>query len=267
MVPTVVGSAALGSPLIDGVVFNERVFNDDPTSILTTVDTYPILISINDSGLDGGGGGGFANLHNFRLSADGGVSAAPFNNGDAFLFWADVTITGVAGSEGGLNVSPWWSQDVDGRLNVRTTDGEIAAFGGRLPFYSFTASQGLTYTAGDAIGLGVIYDPNSLSAADPATIEYLVNLGGTEYTSGALDFDQGNPAEDPPYGLWGMLNDARVGGYFQPFVDPSNPSNWGEIVFANMRYSPDIADVIPEPATLSLLALGGLGLLQRRRKR
>ena len=58
------------------------------------------------------------------------------------------------------------------RFNFRTTDGEIAVFGGRLPFYSFTGSQGITYTKGDTVRVGVIYDPHSLSMADPATIQY-----------------------------------------------------------------------------------------------
>ena len=50
---------------------------------MTTVNNYPTLLSIRDSGL---AGLGFANLHNFRLSADGGVSEAPFSNNDAFAF-------------------------------------------------------------------------------------------------------------------------------------------------------------------------------------
>ena len=134
-------------------------------------------------------------------------------------------------------------------------------FGGRLPFYSFTVSQGLTYTTGETIRLGVIYDPNSLTGGDPATIQYQVTQGATIYTSGRLAFDEGNPAEDPPHGLWGMLNDASVGGFIQLRPDAGDPSNWGEIVFENMTYSP-----IPEPATLSLLALSGLLALIRRRK-
>ena len=39
---------------------------------------------------------------------------------------------------------------------------------------------------------------------------------GTTYDSPVLPFDEGNPAECAPNGLWGMLNDGRVGGYFQP---------------------------------------------------
>ena len=118
-------------------------------------------------------------------------------------------LTGIG--EAGLQVTPWWSQNVDGRFNVRSTDGEIACFGGRLPFYSFTANHGLHYVPGDLIHLEIVYDPNDLTVSDPATIEYKLSYQGTDYTSGILPFDEGNPAENPPHGVWGILNDARVG--------------------------------------------------------
>lgn len=76
-----------------------------------------------------------------------------------------------------------------------------------------------------------------------------MSLGGAPYASGPLAFDQENPSEDPPYGLWGILNDARIGGFFQPFLDPSHPDNRGQIVFENVTYSPGGIDIIPEPAT------------------
>ena len=70
------------------------------------------------------------------------------------------------------------------------------------------------------------------------------------YSSGQLLFDEGNPAE--PYGTWGMLDDGRVGGFVQPFLQAGNteaqlraewtnidyeilqtvavePSSWGEV--------------------------------------
>ncbi len=251
------GSMALATPLIDSAVINERIWNDDSDSVLTTVNTYPGYISIFDDQLDGDGAGGeFANLHTFRLSANGGISEAVFANGDAFDFFSDVTISGNGNGEGGLNVSPWWSQQSDGRFQVRTSDGEVACFGGRLPFYSFTGSQSVTYTKGTTVRMGVIYRPNSLSMADPATIEYIYD-DGTVYTSGALAFDEGNPGEDPPYGLWGMLNDARVGGFGQFLIDVGNPANNVQIEFENMTF-------VPEPAGLALLACVGLLVLRRR---
>jgi hypothetical protein len=69
--------------------------------------------------------------------------------------------------------------------------------------------------------MGVSYDPNSLSMANPATITYFVIINSTTYTSGELAFDQGTLAEDPPYGLWDILNDARAGGVAQVFVTPT----------------------------------------------
>jgi hypothetical protein len=250
-------SRAMGQA-INGAVIKTRVFNDDPDSIVSTNNLYPALISIKDDKLDGDGAPPeFANRHNFRLSDNGGISAAVFNNSSKFSFFTDLTLTGPANSEGGINVSPWWSKDVDGVFTAITGNGEIAAFGGRLPFYSFNSHMPpVNYVKGETIRLGVNYDPHSLTMADPGTIEYFVTKNGVTYSSGVIPFDEGNPNE--PYGTWGILEDARVGGYFQPQIKVGNPDNWGQVDFGKMEY-------VPEPASLILLGLGGLALLRRRR--
>jgi hypothetical protein len=247
---------ALASPDIDSAIVHTRIWNDADYSTVTFGNFYPSSLWIRDENLDDYG---WANRHNFRLSENGGISDAVFMNNDAFEFYADIMLTGTADSEGGLNLSPWWSQDVDGVFMVRTNDGEVSCWGGRLPFYNFTADQGLTYTKGTTVRLGMIYDPHSLTEDDPGTIQYFyTDVDGTTYPSPILEFDQGNPAEDPPYGLWGILNDARVGGYFMPLVNNQIPGNWGQVDFGNMVY-------IPEPASLALLSLASLALLRRRR--
>jgi len=253
------GSAAFAD-FIDSAIIKTRIFNDDPDSVVSSTNLYSSLISIKDEKVDGDGmGGEFANRHNFRLSGNGGISEYVFSNDVAFEFYADVTLTGTANSEGGLNVSPWYSKDVDGQFMLNTGSGEVAVFGGRLPFYTFTGNYGITYAKDETVRLGVIYDPNSLSEADPGTIEYLYTNGDGTFSSGKLNFDMANPDEDPPYGLWGILNDARVGGYFQVPIKAGDADNWGEITFGNMEF-------IPEPATLTLLALGGMALLARGRR-
>ena len=224
-------TAFAATPTPNSAVVKTRIFNDCPTSTVSVTNNYPAAITINDADLDCFG---FANLHNWSFSEDG-VNQANFDNHSSFRYSATLVISGSGNGEAGLRLSPWYSKDVDGRFNVRTPDGEIACFGGRLPFYSFTGSHGLRYAAGEPIRLEVIYEPHGVKASAPGTIEYRVTYQGNYYTSGRLAFDEGNPAEDPPYGRWGILNDARVGGYFQPRLGNGVPVNvqasWTDIEF------------------------------------
>ena len=235
-----VPESGASSPIPNSAVIQTRIFNDCGTSTITTTNNYPAEVAIEDN-LDCTSG--FANLHNWRFSGDG-ANPLVFNNGDGFRFCADLTITGSGHGEAGLQIAPWWSQNVDGRLNVRTTDGEIACFGGRLPFYNFTAQHGINYVKGNVIHLEIRYEPNSLSQGDPGTIQYTVGYQAQNYVSPVIPFDQGNPNE--PFGTWGILNDARVGGHIQPFIQ-QNPSilraSW-----ANICYE-DLGTVAVEPTT------------------
>lgn len=219
------------TPTPNSAVVIPRIFNDCPGSTLDITNNFPLCIRIEDQNA---GCVGFANLHVWRFS-ENGTSLAVFNNGDSFRFGADLTMSGSGDAEAGLQIAPWWSQS-DGRLNVRSTDGEIACFGGRLPFYSFTASHGLSYVKGTVIRLEIDYRPNGLSEADPATIEYKVAYEGMQYSSGVLVFDMGNPAEDPPHGLWGILNGAEVGGHDQFFVAGSGATGQCAVQWCNIEY-------------------------------
>jgi MYXO-CTERM domain-containing protein len=247
-------SAASGSafalPAINGAILNTRIFNDNPGSTLVTVNNYPSLISFSDSLLNQG----FANRHNFRLSADGGATAAPFANTDAFQITADVTLAGVGNGEGGLQVSPWWSPNVDGQFNLRTSDGEVAIFGGRLPFYSFTASQGVTYVKGTTVTLGIQYDPRNVDAGLPGQIQY--SYGALK--SPWIPFDAANPSEAPTYGAYGILNMAQVGGFVQALGGPSG-ANSLSATFGS------ISVTVPTPGAASLAGLAGLVAFRRRR--
>jgi hypothetical protein len=227
-------AAAVGTgfatPTINGASIATRTFNDCPLSTLTTINNYPTQIQITD--VMDTLCVGFANLHSFSFSADGGATAAAFNNDDNFHIAADFKIDGAGQGEGGLRLSPWYGQFVDGRFMANATTGEIACFGGALPFYSFTVNHGITYTRGTTIHLELTYVAHNLIATDPATIQYRVVYNGNTYDSPVLPFGEQNEAECV-HGLWGMLNDGRVGGYFQPRANTGAAltATWSNITF------------------------------------
>jgi hypothetical protein len=233
-------STAFATPNPTLASIKTRIFNDCPSSTVTTSNLYPGSVVISDQDVFCFG---FANLHTWSLSDDG-VNETGFPNNSAFSLEADFTLDGVSDGEGGLRLSPWWSPDADGQFNCRTTDGEIACFGGRMPFFSFTAAYGLHYVKGTTIHLKMEYHQNGLSALTPATIQYTVTYNSNTYTSGRLNFDEGNPNEDPPHGLWGCLNDAFVGGQFKAFLTNTGlppagiTATWGNINYQNLDSEP-----------------------------
>ena len=227
-------TASATTPTPNGAFIKLRKFNDSPGSIITTTTADPGKIEINDAVMNACGG---ANLHGWVFSADGGANPASFDNNATYSYACDVTLnSNLPGSEAGLMVSPWYGHFSDGKFMING-GGEIACFGGRLPFYSFTGNYAIHYVKGTTVRMGITYYCNTLNSFNPATIEYTIKVGATTYSSGKLPFDQANPAEDPPHGLWGELNDAYVGGYLQGNPDCGNDQAfmdcvWGDIVFA-----------------------------------
>ncbi|MBI5837876.1 MAG: hypothetical protein HZB25_11565 [Candidatus Eisenbacteria bacterium] len=239
----VCASAALAAtPSPNGALIKLKIWNDSPLSTASSINSYPSMIVISDEGLSGCG---FANLHNWSFSEDGGATWAAFDNNSQFRFAADVVCEGTGDGEAYMRISPWWSKDGDGEFMLNTRTGEIAIFGGRLPFWSFTipAHGGLTYAKGQMVRMEMIYLPHSLTAGDPATVEYVIWVAGVRHSSGPLAFDMANPAEDPPYGLWGMLNDGRVGGAVKAYADCGNTDarfrvTWSRIEFYGAGTTP-----------------------------
>jgi len=194
-----------------GVIVTPRIWNDCPGSNLTVTNSYPALVSIEDADEGCVGWGG---LHVWAFTEDG-VSPAVFENCSHYQFSGTFTISGFgANAEGGLRVAPWWDLNGGGKFMAKTDNGEVACFDGRFPFYSFTAAYGVHYVAGTPIWMQITYNPHQLSQTAPATITFKVYYQGNTYVSPELPFDQANPGEDPPHGLWGELFPARAGGWF-----------------------------------------------------
>ncbi len=245
----------VGTPLPDAATLELRTFNDCPLSTLTTVNNYPAAVSITDA-MDPACVG-FANLHSWSFSSDGGTTSAAFHNNSNYRFSADFKLDGAGQGEGGLRVSPWYGKYVDGRFMANATSGEIACFGGAVPFYSFTGNHGVTYVKGTTVRLEVTYRSNDNIEADPATIQYRLTQGGITYDSGELPFGKQNAAECNPNGLWGMLNDGRVGGYYQPRANTgaSLAASWNNIRETNC-VDPVAVDARFHPRKLNLASHG-----------
>ena len=138
-----------------------------------------------------------------EFSEDGGATASLFRNGSNFHFCADVCDRwpGGRGRRPALRavvVAAHRRQVHDQLRGGHVPAGEVACFGGRLPFYSFTGNFRVSYVKGTTVHMEITYLAHGLTAADPATIQYqYVDASGT-YNSPVLPFDMANPAEDPP---------------------------------------------------------------------
>ena len=227
---------------INSARITTREFNDVPGSTLTVVSNYPSLISFNDQV---SAPSGFANRHVWRFSSNAGSTAYQFQNNDFFRVSMTLRLTASSISprkEAGFLFDTIGGQ---GQFLVNTDGHEIVAFGGPLPFYSFNASNGLTYNSGDTITLGMNYflDVNtglrSVIYSANSSVSPILAFSNTEQ---------------------GIINGSTLGGYFQIQNASGNPANSALASFSNIS-------IVPEPSTFALLCLGivPLGIALRRR--
>lgn len=227
---------------INSTYLMTRYYNDVPNSQLTADNPWN-SVHFHDVLSAQGGGNGWANRHDWALSNDGGASAYMFDGTQNFSVDFDLNLndSGLPGVEAGFmldnpgNGNHWF-------LIKDGNNGEVVAFGGGLPFYSFTANQNVHWTLGEPVHMGMdyIYDGTS------GYVQYRYN----NLVSGFLKW--GN-AEGK------MLANTRVGGYALFQNDPNSEVDYGDALWSNIN-------IVPEP--FSLIAMGlGLAVVIRRRRR
>ena len=249
---TLLPVAAASAQAIDSFNATPRVFNDFTTSNLAVTDpgTNPGTYVFNESGfVNDGVGGNFANRHDVRASSDGGVTNRTFSIGQGFTISTTLTLdvsSTATVKEAGFRII---GNPTGEALFIVKTNGEIAAFGGGAPFKSFAgAGSANGYVEGTPILMGMTYTPPGGSSK--GFLEYFINRGQGLETTGKLLYSN----------LEGGPVNFQLGVYTQ--TPPDLNFAGGETIvttFSNLS-----ASLVPEPASLASLALGGL-LLRRRR--
>ncbi|MGE3106730.1 MAG: hypothetical protein AB7G11_16360 [Phycisphaerales bacterium] len=190
-------------------------------------------------------GSGFANRHHAALSVGG--TPYLFQPTESFRFDVDVIINGAGGTEAGIwhGTAPFYpnsgNADVGQFVLLPDNNGEIAAFGGRLPFFSNNQGEnaGMARAARDqTIHLTFIYD------ADTPVRNYRYGVNGVFA-----------PPKFEGIDTAGFLPDSLMGVYVQ---GPNGRLGDVDVTFSNLS-------IIPSPASAALLGLGGLLAGRRRR--
>lgn len=239
---------------VNGYKAVPRVGNGNPGSTLTITPSAPINFNPATITIDDIYSGAFSgvNRHDVLASGDGGLTAYNFNIDSSFIFTTRITLTDGVNSprkEAGIRMN---SPIGDMLFIVNSDAGEIVTFGG--PFHLFgNNSGGNGYTPGTSILLGI----KQVGGGDgvggiPTTTEFFIDRGSGIVTTGPLAWTN----------LEGGLPTYQLGVYAQ------GASNGGLVVsdFIHAVFADTTFTMIPEPSTLSLVALGLFGVLGFRRK-
>jgi hypothetical protein len=256
------GAAQAQVSSINSANMDLRAFNDMPAAVDTSTSSYPGSITLAQSNVSRVAANGL-NRDIWYFSNNGGVTPYSFQNTDYFTSSFGVTLTGgTAGTDleaGYIFSNPTGSFGGDDQMLV-TNGGVVVQFGGPS-YYPFSPAAGGFPGAGGAVpnytlgqtytmGFNYVIDPNTSLPA----FQYSVNGQFAASSPGDPYFDLGGAVggQSPP---------SILGGYFQI---GNAPNNAGQAVFTNIRISPV---AVPEPASLSMLAIGGVALVGRRRSK
>lgn len=196
------------------------------------------------------GGPHFTNRHHAALASGG--TPFTFNPGTSFKFDVDVLINGIppARTEAGiwLGTAPSFPSsagaDVGQFVALPDNGGEIAAFGGTLPFFSNNQAE----NAGMPRAIrGVSVHLSMLYYGAENLVVYSVNGVATKELSISYN---GNP---------GFAPNSLMGVYVQGPNIFGNATGQVDVTFSNLTIT------IPTPASAALLGMGGLVATRRRR--
>jgi hypothetical protein len=222
-----------------------RYFADIPaSSVQVTQNSYPGILQFQEDFPVRPPGQTGANRHIGVLSADNGMNPFIVPHNTAWYYQATVRMTGTASNEVGLHIGGIGTNWPPGNLNadtgvlmVNANSGEIAAFGGWLPFFS-TFDPVFSYMGhgqrDQDFRLAILVRPLSPTSI---TAEYFVD----GHSTGPLALDSG-----AVQAYYSLNNIASV--YAQNSWIPAGPSS-ATSTFTNFV-------IAPAPGTIVLIGAG-----------
>lgn len=183
------------------------------------------------------------------LSVDGGATKAQINGRKSFTLVWDMTLNSSYRVEGGLLMkydnsrgfrpeSQYYVSKSPTSTGIQTSSDWV------MPGVDFSA-MGAGYNLGDTVRMSLEYHFNGASSVQ--RLKY-----GT-YSSQWINGNWGGPMYDPQM---------EFGFYFQPIIGGTTTAQNSSAVFNLVSFT---ETAVPEPGSITALALGALALMRRKR--